>query len=250
VLRLLHVTFSCADPDRVSGFWSALLGYGRAPAGDGWIASDPRGEDVRLLFNNMPKSETIEVPIHLDINVPDREAALARVLQLGGSLVETKSFRIGDLADTCTVMRDPEGNGFCLESPPNTERAHIWNVTFASTEPRELGRFWALALGWPEDGIPESILQQFRDAGVAEPELSGFQLVRAPNGDRPRFYFHRREKSRPEFYPLHLDFSTDDREAEIERLAQAGATVVETKQGTSATFTIMRDPEGNPFCVG
>jgi predicted enzyme related to lactoylglutathione lyase len=249
VLRLLHVTFSCAYPGRVSEFWSALLGYERAPAGDSWIASDPRGEDVRLLFNKMPKSETIEVPIHLDINVPDREAALERVLQLGGSLVETKSYKIGDLGDTCTVMRDPEGNGFCLESPPNTERAHIWNVTFASAAPHELARFWALALGWPEDGIPESIFQQFRDAGVGEPDLSGFELVRAPNGGRPRFYFHRREKSRPEFYPLHLDFSTDDREAEIERLTHAGATVVETKQGTNVTFTIMRDPESNPFCV-
>jgi predicted enzyme related to lactoylglutathione lyase len=36
----------------------------------------------------------------------------------------------------------------------------------------------------------------------------------------------------------------------VERLVQAGASVVETKQGTNVTFTIMRDPEGNPFCVG
>ncbi len=250
MLQLLHVTFSCADPDRVSDFWSALLGYERVPAGDSWIASDPRGEDVRLLFNRMPKSETIEVPIHLDINVPDREAELERVLELGGSLVETKSYRIGELADTCTVMRDPEGNGFCLEGPPNIERAHVWTVTFACAEPRELGRFWAFALGWPDDGIPESILRQFRDAGVGEPDISGFHLVRASDGGRPRFYFHRREKSRPESYPIHLDFRTDDREAEIARLTAAGASIVETKQGTSRTFTVLRDPEGNPFCVG
>jgi predicted enzyme related to lactoylglutathione lyase len=198
----------------------------------------------------MPKSETIEVPIHLDITVPDREAALERVLQLGGRLVETKSYRIGSLSDTYTVMRDPERNGFCLESPPNAERGHIWNVTFACAEPRELGRFWAFALGWPDEEIDESLLQQFRDAGVGEPDLSGFHLVRAANGGAPRFYFHRREKSRPESYPIHLDFGTGDREAEIERLTAAGASVVETKRGTSLTFTIMRDPDGNPFCVG
>jgi predicted enzyme related to lactoylglutathione lyase len=74
--------------------------------------------------------------------------------------------------------------------------------------------------------------------------------VRAPDGGAPRFYFHRREKSRPESYPIHLDFSTGDREAEIERLTGAGASVVETKKGTSLIFTIMRDPDGNPFCVG
>jgi predicted enzyme related to lactoylglutathione lyase len=74
--------------------------------------------------------------------------------------------------------------------------------------------------------------------------------VRQPEGRRPRFLFQRREKSRPESHPIHLDFGTDDREAEIERLTSAGASVVETKVGTNITFTVMRDPEGNPFCVG
>jgi predicted enzyme related to lactoylglutathione lyase len=247
---LQHVTFSCDDPGLVSEFWAALLGYERAAAGGSWLAIDPRGEDVRLLFNKLPKSETIEVPIHLDINVPDREAALDRVLRLGGSLVVTKSFEIGELGDSTTIMRDPEGNGFCLEDPPDTERAHIWNVTFACAEPRELGRFWALALGWPDEDIDDSIFRTFREAGVGEPDISGFHLVKAPNGTRPRFYFHRREKSSPDSYPMHLDFATEHREAEVERLVQAGASVVETKQGTNVTFTIMRDPEGNPFCVG
>ena len=190
------------------------------------------------------------MPIHLDVNARDREAELERVLQRGGSLVETKSFKIGELGDTCSVMRDPEGNGFCLEEAPDSARNHIWNVTFACAQPRELGRFWAFALGWPDDDVDSGITQQFRDAGVAEPDLSGFHVTKPPNGGPPRLYFHRREKSKPESYPIHLDFGTDNREAEIERLTQAGATVVETKQGTNLTFTIMRDPEGNPFCVG
>ena len=60
MLRLQHVTFSCDDPGRVSEFWAALLGYERAAAGSSWLATDPRGEDVRLLFNKMAKSETID----------------------------------------------------------------------------------------------------------------------------------------------------------------------------------------------
>src|SRR4029077_6292237 len=183
-------------------------------AGSSWLATDPLGEDVSLLFNQMAKSETIEGPIPLDINGPDREAALDRVLQLGGSLVVTKSFKIGELGDSTTIMRDPEGNGFFLEDPPNTERAHIWNVTFACADPRELGRFWALALGWPDEEIDESIFRTFRAAGGGEPDISGLHAVKAPGGTRPRFYFHRREKSRPESYPMHLDFATDDREPE------------------------------------
>ena len=250
MLQLVHVTFACSDPGRVAEFWSALLEYERAPAGDGWTAKDPRGEGPTLLFNRMEKSPTIEIPIHLDVNVPDREAELDRVLGLGGRLVESKSYRIGELSGGCTVMRDPEGNGFCLEDTPNVAHPHVWNVTFASARPRELGRFWAFALGWPDVDLDDSLLQQFRDAGVGEPDVSGFHVVKPPGGAPPRFYFHRREKSRPASYPIHLDFATDDRETEIERLTQAGASVVETKQGTSLTFTVMRDPEGNPFCVG
>jgi predicted enzyme related to lactoylglutathione lyase len=251
VLQLVHITFSCEEPARVAEFWGQLLDYETAAAGDSWLATDPRGEGVRLLFNRMPKSPTIELPIHVDVNVPDREAELARVLELGGRLVETKSHSVGDLEETWTVMRDPEGNGFCVQSPPNAlPRRYIGNVTFSCAEPRELGRFWANALGWPDEEIGESFLQQLRDAGVDERELTGFYATRPPDRGRPRFLFQRREKSRPASYPIHLDFATEDREAEIERLTAAGASVVETKVGTNITFTIMRDPDGNPFCVG
>ncbi|MDX6399442.1 MAG: hypothetical protein QOF27_48 [Gaiellaceae bacterium] len=251
MLQLVHVTFSCADPGRVAEFWGELLDYESTPAGDSWIATDPRGEGTRLLFNRMEKSKTIETPIHLDVNVPDREAELERVLQLGGRLVETRSHSVGELSETWTVMRDPEGNGFCIQSPPNAlPHRYIGNVTFSCAEPRQLGSFWAQALGWPDEEIEEEFLQQLRDAGVDERELSGFYVTRPPNGGRPRFLFQRREKSRPESYPIHLDFATEDREVEVERLERAGASVVETKQGANVTFTVLRDPEGNPFCVG
>ena len=249
MLRLNHITFACDDPRCVAEFWTELLdGYSAEPSGQAYFG---RGECAELFFNRMRKSPTIELPIHLDVNVPDREAELARVLELGGHLVETKSHSVGGLEERWTVMRDPEGNGFCIQSPPNAlPHRYIGNITFSCAEPRELGRFWANALGWPDEEIDEGFLQQLRDAGVDERELRGFYVTRPPDGGRPRFLFQRREKSRPASYPIHLDFGTEDREAEIERLMCAGASVVETKVGTNITFTIMRDPEGNPFCVG
>lgn len=252
MLQLEHITFSCDEPARVAEFWGRLLDYEATAAGTSWFATDPRGEGTRLLFNQMAKSPTIELPIHVDVNVPDREAELARVLELGGHLVETKTHRMADLETTWTVMRDPEGNGFCIETLPDAPPPprHIHNVTFSCAEPRELGRFWASALGWPDEEMDPGFLKKFRDAGVDERQVTSFHLVRAPEGARPRFLFLRREKSRPASYPIHLDFHSGDREAEIERLTSAGATVVETKVGTSITFTVMRDPEGNPFCVG
>jgi Glyoxalase-like domain len=78
MLELVHITFACSDPGRVAEFWSALLDYEATPAGDGWLAKDPRGEGTNLLFNRMEKSPTIQMPIHLDINVRSSRRSRSR----------------------------------------------------------------------------------------------------------------------------------------------------------------------------
>jgi predicted enzyme related to lactoylglutathione lyase len=243
VLRLNHITFACDEPERVADFWAALL--------DGYSVDDnfARGDGPELFFRKAEKSPTIELPLHLDVNVPDREAELQRILELGGKLVETKSHQIGDLSETWTVMRDPEGNGFCIQSPPNTDARRIGNVTFSCANPIPLGQFWAAALGWPDEPIDQAFIQQLLDAGMDERETEAFYVTRETPTSRPRYLFQRREKSRPASYPIHLDFRSDDREADVERLQQLGASVEETKTDDRATWTVMRDPESNPFCV-
>jgi predicted enzyme related to lactoylglutathione lyase len=250
VLRLNHITFACADARVVAEFWAAALGYEAGPSGESWAASDARGEGPALFFNRMAKSPTIELPIHLDVNVPDRETEVERLLGLGARLVETKTSSVGDHSETFTVMRDPEGNGFCVQGPDRRRPdPYIGNVTFACAEPTQLGAFWSEALGWPEEEIGEEFLQMLREAGLDEREFTAYYAVRNPDGSRPRFLFQRREKSRPESYPIHLDFTAEDRKVEIPRLTAAGAIAVETKIRGDQTWTVMRDPEGNPFCV-
>jgi predicted enzyme related to lactoylglutathione lyase len=248
VLQLTNVTFAADDPERLARFWAELLDeHSVEPTqSDSWRAPGP---DVDLFFNKMEKSPTIELPIHLDVNVPDREAQLQRVLELGGKLVETKSHQIGDLSEIWTVMRDPEGNGFCIQSPPNTDACRIGNVTFSAAQPVELGKFWAAALGWPDEAIDPAFIKVLLDAGMDERETESFYVTRETPTSRPRLLFQRREKSRPSSYPIHLDFRADDREQELQRLTGLGATVDETRTSGAHTWTVMRDPEGNPFCV-
>jgi predicted enzyme related to lactoylglutathione lyase len=243
VLRLNHITFACAEPARVAEFWTGLLdGYAAVSEGDGYFG---RGDGPELFFDKREKSPTLELPIHLDVNVPDREAELQRVLELGGRLVETRSHQIGDLSEIWTVMRDPEGNGFCIQSPPNTDARRIGNITFSCADPIPLGRFWASALGWPDEPIDQGFIQQLLDAGMDERETESFYVTREAPTSRPRLLFQRREKSRPASYPIQLDFLSDDRGSEIRRLTDLGATFDETTD----THTVMRDPESNPFCV-
>jgi predicted enzyme related to lactoylglutathione lyase len=247
VLRLNHITFACEEPERVAAFWTALLdGYDAVQSGQAYFGC---GDGPELFFNEREKSPTIELPIHLDVNVPDREAELRRILELGGRLVETKSHQIGDLSETWTVMRDPEGNGFCIQSPPNTAARRIGNVTFSCANPIPLGKFWASALGWPDEPIDHGFVRQLLDAGMDERETESFYVTRETPTSHPRFLFQRRERSRPDSYPIHLDFLADDREAELERLTGLGARVEETKSDDERTWTVMRDPESNPFCV-
>ena len=243
MLRLNHITFACDNPERVAEFWTTLLdGYAAEPSGQTYFG---RGDGPELFFNKMEKSPTIELPIHLDVNVPDREAELQRILELGGKLVETKSHQIGDLSEIWTVMRDPEGNGFCIQSPPKTDARRIGNVTFSCASPVSVGKFWASALGWPDEPIDQGFIQQLLDAGMDQRETESFYVTRETPTSRPRLLFQRREKSQPASYPIHLDFVCDDRGAEIRRLTELGATVEEAKD----THTVMRDPEANPFCV-
>ena len=254
MLRLSNITFACDDPHRVAKFWAAMLGYEleRPPRSESWAAADPRGEGPGLLFNRIEKTRTIELPIHLDVNVPDREAEVARLRGLGAHIVVTKTESIGSLEETFTVMRDPEGNGFCVQGPdPRKPHPYVGNVTFSCAEPERLAAFWSDALGWPEEEVGDDFLQMLRDAGLDPAEFHAYAALRHPEGRRPRILFQRRQKSPTTSIPIHLDFQTENREAEIQRLLGIGATVVETKTqpDTGRTWTVLRDPEDNPLCV-
>lgn len=48
---------------------------------------------------------------------------------------------------------------------------------------------------------------------------------------------------------LHLDLSADDREAEVARLVELGASVHSTRDEWGITWTTLLDPERNEFCV-
>jgi predicted enzyme related to lactoylglutathione lyase len=251
MLRLNHVTFACDEPQRVAEFWAALLGYEAEDRGHSWAASDPAHGGVGLFFNKMAKSPTIEIPIHLDVNVPDRDAEVERALDLGAKLVEKKTIEAGELTETFTVLRDPEGNGFCIQPDQRKPHPYIRNVTFACSEPRRIvAPFWESALGWPREEVGDEFVEKLRAARVdVDREFYAYDAIVNPDGRGLRLFFQRRQKSPAESYPIHLDFKTEDREAEIDRLTAVGATVVETKTAGDTTWTVMRDPEGNPFCV-
>jgi hypothetical protein len=128
--EIANITVACADPDRLARFWAAALEYelqelppdfmehwlalGRDPNGASAIV-DPEGRRPRFFFQKKVKTPTDVVPLHLDIRFDDPDAAVSRLISLGAEYVEAKSDQIGPYESQWVVMRDPEGNGFCVQ---------------------------------------------------------------------------------------------------------------------------------------
>lgn len=113
------ITIDCNEPRTVAHFWSALLECSVTEPGPdrpGWLRLQPPTSGAPLInFQPVDDLKQGKVRIHLDILVGEIEAAVQRVVALGGTDTgEQEDLPRGRIA----VMRDPEGNEFCLLSPP------------------------------------------------------------------------------------------------------------------------------------
>ena len=121
-----------------------------------------------------------------------------------------------------------------------------YSVVVESTGHRKLAGWWADALGW------QLIIDTDSESVIIPPWASALvenlQFHQVP----PGMVFVPVEHEKQTKNRLHLDFAphtSDDRDAEISRLVELGATVVEVGQPADATWTVLSDPDGNEFCV-
>jgi hypothetical protein len=136
-------------------------------------------------------------------------------------------------------------------------------VVFDAAEPERLAEFWGLALGYVTEPPPEGFAswEEFaRDAGMPESDF-GEQASRIdPAGEGPRLYFQRVPEGKTAKNRVHLDVRVAGREIRgeerkrlvsehVERLVQAGASLAWTNDDVRGDSIVMRDPEGNEFCV-
>jgi catechol 2,3-dioxygenase-like lactoylglutathione lyase family enzyme len=140
-LKIGNVTFDCADPDRMSTFWAAALGYEKGTwtedlrqqlfaaglteddlASRG-LAEDPAGVGPRLFFQRVPEPKVAKNRVHLDINVGNGrraephevDAEVQRLVELGATVQRKADGAWGPWPEYHYVMTDPEGNEFCVQ---------------------------------------------------------------------------------------------------------------------------------------
>jgi predicted enzyme related to lactoylglutathione lyase len=118
-LSLLSVIVDCRDPRRQAEWWAQVLAYRvnqRNP--DEFQVSDPADAGGSLYFMKVPEPKVGKNRLHLDLVTPgSMEAEVARLVEAGAQVVEVRQDPASfDNPDTWAVMRDPEGNEFCVTS--------------------------------------------------------------------------------------------------------------------------------------
>ncbi|TDD29433.1 VOC family protein [Kribbella turkmenica] len=111
--RVRTVTFDSHDPYELAGFWLKVL---KAPRPDDDQPGDPYAavvtDSVTLLFEQNDDEKAVKNRVHLDLE-PDgpRDEEVEWLLTLGATIAHDRREPDGT---GWVVMRDPEGNEFCV----------------------------------------------------------------------------------------------------------------------------------------
>lgn len=109
--RLSEVVIDCHDCDRLAQFWAAILGGTPERESEEWVCVRMPAGATSVSFQRVPEDKVVKNRVHLDVLVDELEQAAARCVELGATQVtERRSDPIGDFI----VLRDPEGNEFCV----------------------------------------------------------------------------------------------------------------------------------------
>ena len=115
-------------------------------------------------------------------------------------------------------------------------------IVIDADHPASLARFWAAAVdGYAVRPYDEAEIARLATLGLT-PETDRYVLIDGPG---PVICCQLRAGPRHERNRIHLDLHTPDRVAEVARLTALGATFWYEQPN----FTVLRDPEGNQFCV-
>ena len=107
---LTHVGIDVADLERAAAFYSELLGLERDSIWNQYLAFKPLPNGLTVYLQRVPDRKTSKTRMHVDVTVPDVEAARARIEALGGRTVAD----FVEPSESFAVVADPDGNEFCL----------------------------------------------------------------------------------------------------------------------------------------
>lgn len=238
--RLIQIAMDAHDHAAVGRFWAEALGWRITGDEPGISGVQPGGftypDPVALCIDVIPVPEpkTVKNRVHVDLassSAAHQADLIARLKDLGAAPAD-----IGQGDVPWTVLRDVEGNEFCVLEPRPLYRdtGPMAAVVVDCADPRAMARFWGEATDWTVHEVTDD-LARLRSAQGVGPYL---EFIRTPDA--------KTVKNR-----IHLDlrpYPGDDAAAEAARLRTLGATDTDIGQG-DAPWTVFSDPAGNEFCL-
>ena len=112
------VCVDSADPSALAAWWQRLVGGEVHTDGDGDVALRTAG--ALLLFLAVPEPKRGKNRVHIDLRATNFESAVGAAVALGAQ-------RADDVYDgpSWQVLRDPEGNEFCILRPRQEEESDV-----------------------------------------------------------------------------------------------------------------------------
>lgn len=119
-MEITCLTVDCRDAMTLATFWNEALRWGGAESssdGGGAICGPPTG-GMYLEFVRVPEHKVVKNRVHLGCSagaLTDLDGEVNRLLSLGATIAWEEEFP-AELATRYrnVVLRDPEGNEFCL----------------------------------------------------------------------------------------------------------------------------------------
>ena len=139
-----------------------------------------------------------------------------------------------------------------------------FQVTFDANDPALLAEFWTLALGYVIQPPPEGYASWDDWAtamGIPEENWNDARALVDPDDEGPRIFFQRVPEAKTSKNRVHLDVDVGGGPGApdevrrglvaetVDRLVAAGASVVGPVEQRGEYWVVLRDPEGNEFCV-
>lgn len=232
--------FDVADVPRLGAFYQTLTGWRIRNDDPGFtVLQLPDGRRVSL----QPAPEHVPPgwpdpdhpqQMHLDLLVPDHEAAASRAVELGATRLAATEAE----GSAWVTLADPAGHPFDLcrregAGDGVAEPMGMFAITIDTDEPGPLGRFYADLLGMSVQWEGEPGVLVGNDAATVM-----FQKVER--------YVRPQWPDPASSLQAHLDVDVADVDEAERQVLALGASRV---PGEGEDFRVYTDPSGHPFCL-
>ena len=113
-VSVVCVTVDCHDPKRVAEFWAEALDWRVAHVtDDGAVVEAPDRGQPYLEFIVVPEPKTSKNRVHLGLSTEELDQQIERLVSMGAEVAWEETFP-AEWPYRNVILRDPEGNEFCL----------------------------------------------------------------------------------------------------------------------------------------